>query len=195
MWISFLKEKSEAFDKFKIIKNKVENESGMKIKCLRSDRGGEFTSREFNTFCEVNGIKRQLSTPRTPEQNGIAERRNKSVTEAARAMLFENDLAKTFWRVVNTIVYTMNIIQIKVDTDKTSYELWVGHAPSVKYFTIFGSKCYIKRDDDIGKFDPRSDEGIFLRYSLKNKAYRCFNKRTKTIVESANVKVDEKFKI
>ena len=104
------------------------------------------------------------------------------MTEAARAMLFENDLVKIFWREVNTSVFTMNRVQIREDTDKTPYELWFGHAPSVKYFRIFGSKCYIKSDDNIGKFDPRSDEGIFLGYSLKIKAYRCYNKRTKTIV-------------
>ena len=63
MWITFIKDKFEAFDKFKIFKNRVENESGMKIKCLRSDRGGEFTSNEFNMFCEENGTKRQLSSP------------------------------------------------------------------------------------------------------------------------------------
>ena len=98
-----------------------------------------------------------------------------SVTKAVRAMLFENNLAKTFWReAINTVVYTINRVQIRAYIDKTPYELWFGHAPSVKYFRIFGSKCYIKRDDDIGKFDPRSDEGIFLGYSLKRKAYICY---------------------
>ena len=112
-WVAFLKEKSEAFDKFKIFKNRVENESRMKIKYLRSDRGGEFTSNEFNIFCEENGIKRQLSAPRTPEQNGIVERRNGLVTKAARAMLAKNDVSKIFWReVVNTVVYTMNKVQV-----------------------------------------------------------------------------------
>ena len=84
MWVAFLKEKSKDFEKFKIFKNRVENESGVKIICLRLDRGGEFTSREFNMFCKENGIKRKLSSHRTPEQNGIAERRNRSVVEAAR---------------------------------------------------------------------------------------------------------------
>ena len=71
MWVAFLKEKSEAFDKFKIFKNRVENESGVKIKCLRPNRGGEFTSREFNIFSEENGIKRKISSPKTPKKNGI----------------------------------------------------------------------------------------------------------------------------
>ena len=76
---------------------------------------------------------------------------------------------------------------------KKPYELWFGHSPIVKYFRIFGSKCYIKRDDDIFKFDPRSDEDMFLGYSLKSKSYRCFNYRKKTVVECTHVKVDENF--
>ena len=86
MWVVFFKEKYEAFEKFKIFKNRVENESSIKINYLRLDRGGDFTSREFNMFYEENGIKRQLSSPRTPEQNEISERRNKLVAEATRAM-------------------------------------------------------------------------------------------------------------
>ena len=77
--------------------------------------------------------------------------------------------------------------------NKMPYELWFGHSPSIKYFRIFGSKCYIRRDDDIGKFDPRSDEGMSLGYSMNSKAYKCFNYRTKTIVECTNIKVDENF--
>ena len=83
-------------------------------------------------------------------------------------MMFENNVSKTFWReAVNTIVYTMNRVQIRKGMNKTPYELWFGHSHLVKYFRIFGSKCYINRDDDIGKFYPRSDEGVFLGYSLK----------------------------
>ena len=98
-------------------------------------------------------------------------------------MLLENNVSKAFLReAVNTTGYTMNKIQIKKDTNKTHYELWFGNTPMVKYFRIFGRKCYLKRDDDIGKFDAKSDEGMFLFYSLKRKDYRCFNYKTKTIV-------------
>ena len=111
-------------------------------------------------------------------------------------MLAKNKVSKIFWRdAMNTSVYTMNIVQVRKDTNKTPYELWFGHSPAVKYFRIFGNKCYIKRENDIGKFDAKSDEGMFLDYSLKNKAYRCYNMRTKTIVESTNVRVDDKLKI
>ena len=78
--------------------------------------------------------------------------------------------------------------------NKTPYEIWFGHSPSFIYFKIFGRKCYIKRDDDIGKFDPRFDEVMFLGYSSKSKAYKCFNYRSKTIVECANVRIVEKFR-
>ena len=74
----------------------------------------------------------------------------------------------TFWReAVNTTIYTLNRVQIRKGMEKTPYELWFGYSPSIKYLRIFGSKCYINKDDDIGKFDPRSDEGMFLGYSLK----------------------------
>ena len=87
MWVTFLKDKSEAFVKFKAFRALVEKESGKRIKCLRTDQGGEFTSSEFNKYCEEFGIKRQLSAPWTPQQNGLAERNNRIVVEAARTML------------------------------------------------------------------------------------------------------------
>ena len=110
----------------------------MKIKFLRSDRGGSFTSNDFNIFCEVNKIRRQLSALRTPKQNGITDRRNKSITKVVRAMLAKNNVSKKFWRqVVNTSIYIMNRVQVKKDTKKTPYELWFDHSPTIKYFRIF----------------------------------------------------------
>lgn len=95
-WVTFLGEKLEAFGKFKLFKKMVENETGKKIKCLRSDQGGEFTSKEFNTFCEVNGIRRQLSAPQTPQQNGVVERKNKNILDAARSMIVEENLPHVY---------------------------------------------------------------------------------------------------
>jgi transposase InsO family protein len=192
-WVSFLKEKSEAFKKFKAFKAHVENETDLKIKCLRSDNGGEFTSDEFNEFCETHGIKRHFSAPRTPQQNGVAERKNRIVQEAAKTMLNEAKLPDIYWReAIYTTIYILNREQLRVNHDKTPYELWFGRPTSVKHFRVFGRKCYIKRDDDnLGKFDSRSDEGIFLGYSSNKKAYRCYNLRLHKIMESENVKVDD----
>lgn len=80
-------------------------------------------------------------------------------------MLIEGNVPKIYWKeAISAVVYTLNKVHIKSDTCKTPYELWFGHVPNVRYFRVFGSKCYIKRDEDIGKFDARSDEGIFLGY-------------------------------
>jgi hypothetical protein len=192
-WICFLKKKSEALNKFKALKTLVENEKGTKIKCLRSDNGGEFTSKYFDLFCETHEIKRQFYAARTPHENGIVERKNRTVQEAARTMLNEAKLSYGYWReVVSTTVYILNRAHLSVNSDNTPYELCFGRTPSVKYFKVFGSKCYIKRlDESLRKFDSRSDEGIFPGYASNNKAYRCYNIRSHKIVESADVKVDE----
>jgi transposase InsO family protein len=117
-WIFFLKEKLEALNKFKAFKTLVENEKETKIKCLRSDNGGEFTSKKFDVFCETHGIKRQFFAAKTPQQNEIAERKNITIQEAARTMLNEAKLSNGYWReVVSTKVYILNRGQLRVNSD------------------------------------------------------------------------------
>ncbi|KAL4384136.1 hypothetical protein GQ457_15G014370 [Hibiscus cannabinus] len=96
-WVYFLKQKSEAFGAFKIFKALVEKESGFEIKSLRSDRGGEFTSNKFNDFCKAKGIRRPLTVPRSPQQNGVAERKNKTILNMARSLLKAKNMPKEFW--------------------------------------------------------------------------------------------------
>jgi hypothetical protein len=126
----------------------------------------------------------------------VVERKNKTVQEAARTMLNEDKLTDKFWRnEIHTVFRILNRAQLRPNHDKTPYELWFGRPASVKYFRIFGSKCYIKNDEDnLGKFDPRSDEGIFLGYSSNKKAYICYNLKLLKIVESENVKIDDLIK-
>ena len=113
--------------KFKAFKSLVENEENLKIKCLRSDNGGEFTSNGLNDFCKTHGVKRQFSEETTPQQNGVVERKNMMVQEAARTMLNEAKLHDGYWReVVYTIVYIQNRGQLRVNSNKTHYELWFG---------------------------------------------------------------------
>ena len=119
----------------------VENETGSRIKCLISDNGGEFTLDEFNKYCEEHGIKRQFSVSRTPQQNGVYERKNRSVMEMARTMLNESKLNDKFWgQAVHTTVYIMNKGLLRSKNDKTPYELWIGRAENVRHFKIFGSE-------------------------------------------------------
>jgi transposase InsO family protein len=108
-WIYFLKNKSDVFIKFKEFKALVENISERKIKNLRSDNGGEFTSDEFKTFCKEVGIKRELSTPYNPQQNGVVERNNRTIMEALKDMIHDQDLPMHLWEeATRTDIYVKN---------------------------------------------------------------------------------------
>ena len=177
---------------FKWYLARVEKEVGKSLKCLRSDRGGELTSREFEEFYNEKTIKRQTSTPRTPPQNGIAERRNRSVIDCARTLIMEKNVALKYQReALIIVVYTLNRDQIKKGTHATPFELWYGHSPNVKHFKISGYKCYILKESWNRKFDAKSEESIFLGYYTRSKAYKCLNINTNKVVESTNVKFDE----
>ena len=149
VWLGLMKHKDESFKKFKAFKALAENESGHKIKCLRSDRGGEFTSNEFFDFCEEHGIRREFSTARTPQQNGVVERMNRTVQQMARAMLDESGTPANFWgEAAHAAVVILNKKNVRLNSTQTPHELWNGKTPSVKHFKIFGSKCYIKNTDE-----------------------------------------------
>ena len=148
------------------------NEIGKILKCLRLDRGGEFTSNEFEMFCNDGGIKRYTYAPRIPPQNEISERRNMSIMDYARILMMEKNVALKYWReAISTTVYTLNHVQIKKGTHSTPFELWYGYSPNVKYFKVFESKCYILKDVRNRKLDAKNEEGIFLSQSTRSKAY------------------------
>jgi hypothetical protein len=111
----------------------------------------------------------------------------------ARVMIHSKNLTQHFWgEAINIACHIINRVYLRPETNKIPYEIWQGKKPTVKYFRTFGSKCYILRDrENLGKFDPKSDEGIFLGYSTNSHAYRFFNKRTKTLMESINVVIDD----
>ena len=95
-WVAFLKEKVEAFEKFKIFKALTETQTRKRLKEVRSNWGGEFMSRDFKEFCDEHGIKREYTIPRTPQQNGVVERQNRTVQEMARSMMNEKNIGQTY---------------------------------------------------------------------------------------------------
>jgi hypothetical protein len=105
----------------------------------------------------------------------------------------ERDISKTFWvEVVHMVVHMLNKVHLRLNIDKTPYELCFGRPTSIKHFKVFGSKFYIKNNDDhLGKFDSRYDEGVFLGYETKSKGYICFNKRMHKLVDCVDVRIDE----
>ena len=147
----------------------------------------------MESFCTRSGISQEFSAPITPQKNGVVERKNKVIQDMARAILYNNNVARNLCgEAVNTACHTVNRVYFRPGTKKTSYELWKGRKPNVKYFRIFGSTCFILKDrENVGKFDSRSDEGIFLDYSSTSKAYRVYNKRTMKAMKTVNVVIDE----
>jgi transposase InsO family protein len=192
-WVSFLKEKDEAFEKFKIFKALTKTQTSKRLKVVISYWGGDFMSRDFKEFYDEHGIKREYTIPRTPQQNGVVERKNITVQEMVRSMINEKNIGQTYWvEAIHTAVHVLNKAHLRPQSDRTPYELWFGRPALVKHFRVFGSKCYIKNNDENhGKYDDRADEGIFLGYDTNSKGYRCYNKRLHKMVDCIDVKIDE----
>ncbi|GJU97516.1 retrovirus-related pol polyprotein from transposon TNT 1-94 [Tanacetum coccineum] len=142
-WVYPIKKKSNVFEVFKVCKARVELDSRRKIKCLRTDNGGEYTGDEFDTYCRQEGIKRQFTTAYTPQLNGVAERMNKTLLERARAMLATASLGKSFWvEAVNTVCYVINRSPSTAVELKTPMKMWTGKPINYSDLHIFGSPVY-----------------------------------------------------
>ena len=193
-WTKFLKSKNEAFEKFEILSKKIQNLIGSNIVSIRTDHGREFDNEfQFGNFCDKNGITHNFSAPRTPQSNGVVERKNRTLQEMSRTMLNEQNIPQKFWcNAVDTSTYILNRVLIRPFLNKTPYELYKGRKPTLGYFRVFGSKCFILNTKDyLTKFDPKSYEGVFLGYSQTSKAYIVLNKETLRVEESLNITFDE----
>ncbi|XP_070004244.1 uncharacterized protein [Nicotiana sylvestris] len=137
-----------------------------------------------------HGINHKCSAPRTPKQNGVVERKNMTLEEMARTMLLSSKLPHSFWaEAVNTAFYIINRCMTRCIIETTPYELLKGRKPNISHLRAVGCKCFMHYNgkDSLGKFDPRSDEGVFLGYSSHSKAYNIYNKGTTCIEESVHV--------
>jgi len=192
-WVYFLHEKSEAFATFKIFKASVEKEIGAFLTCLRTDRGGEFTSNEFGEFCRSHGISRQLTAAFTPQQNGVAERKNRTIMNAVRSMLSERQVPKMFWsEATKWSVHIQNRSPTAAVEGMTPEEAWSGRKPVVEYFRVFGCIGYVHiPDQKRSKLDDKSKKCVFLGVSEESKAWRLYDPVMKKIVISKDVVFDE----
>ena len=193
VWVYLLLEKSEALECFKSFKKMVEKEAERSIKCLRTDRGGEFVSSNFKAFCEEEGIKRQLTTAYTPHQNGVAERKNRTVMNMVRCMLAAKKMPKTFWtEAVKWTFYLLNRCPTLAVKNVTPQEAWSGVKPSVDHFRVWGCIGHVHIPEaKRGKLDDKSFPCILLGVSEESKGYRLFNPKTKRIVTSKDVLFEE----
>ncbi|KAL8135853.1 hypothetical protein AgCh_010456 [Apium graveolens] len=166
IWVYIIKEKSEALDKFKEFKALAEKQIGLYLKILRSDRGGEYTSNLFRRFCRAHGINHQLTTAYTPQQNGVTERKNRTILDMARSMVKAKHLPRTFWaEAVQCAVYLLNRCPTKSVRNKTPNEAWSGSKPSVGHLRIFGYIAYAHIPDQKRKKLDDKGEKYYWRWS------------------------------
>ena len=192
-WVAFMKSKDQTLEIFKTFAAMIQNRTGRSIKVFRSDRGGEFMSADFSKFLEESGISREMSAPRTPQQNGLAERMMRTLVGSARAMLQHSGLSKGFWsEAVSVAAHIHNRSPRKGLDWKTPHELFHGRTPDVSYLRVFGCRAWVYTPkDQRKKWDANSQPMIFVGYETGSKAYRLWNPKTRSIVVSASVRFNE----
>ena len=187
--VYLMKNKDQAFDMFKRYKVLVENQLEKKIKILQSDRGGEYFSIEFSVFCEENGLILQTSAPYTPQQNGLAERKNITLVDMINAMVMHAKLPlmKLWGEALLTACHVHNRIpskKIKI----SPYEVWKGRKPNLSYLRVWGCIAFYRvPDPKRTKLGPRALKSIFVGYAKNSKAYRLLDIDSNVIIESRDV--------
>ena len=172
-YIYLMKHKSETFEKFKEFQSEVENQRDRKIKCLRSDRGGEYLSHEFGTHLRKCGIVSQLTPPGTPQRNGVSERRNRTLLDMVRSMMSLTDLPLSFWGyALETAAFTLNRAPSK-SVETTPYELWFGKKPKLSFLKVWGCDAYVKKLQP-EKLEPKAEKCVFIGYPKETIGYTFY---------------------
>jgi hypothetical protein len=183
VFVYFLKQKSESLSAFKNFKSLVETQTESKIKRIRTDNGTEYVNKDFKKFLEESGIIHEKTVPYTPEQNGLAERMNRTIIEKARCLLFDANLEKKLCaEAVNTAVHIINRSPTK--SNKISpEEIWTGKKPDVSHLRVFGTKVMVHIPKEMHKkWDKKSEEGIFVGYSDVTKGYRVYSSKKDDVI-------------
>jgi transposase InsO family protein len=194
-WVYFLKQKDEVFSKFEIFKALVENQSENKIKRIRTDNGGEYVNNKFKYFCEYHGIKREMTNRYTPQQNGVAERKNRTLVEMAWCMLQSKGLPLFLWaEAIDTTSHVLNRSPTTCLENITSEEAWCGKKPDVKYFKVLGCEAFAYILDEIREnFFDKSVKCIFVGYDDQRKGYRLYDPSVEDVFTSRDVNFNEGF--
>ncbi|KAI3802038.1 hypothetical protein L1987_30161 [Smallanthus sonchifolius] len=187
-WVFFLAKKDETPEILKTYLLQIENLFSLSVKTIRSDHGTEFKNATLDSFCESKGISRQFSAPRTPQQNGVAERRNRTLIEAARTMIVDSKLPVTFLaEAVNTACFVQNRVLITKSCNKTPYEIMYKRKPVIDFFRKFGCVCtMLNTSEQLNKFEAKADECYFVGYS-NQRAFRVYHKQKRIVLESIDI--------
>ncbi|KAJ9541966.1 hypothetical protein OSB04_028472 [Centaurea solstitialis] len=192
-YVYLMRHKSESFEIFREFQNEVQNQLGRKIKFLRSDRGGEYLSDEFDNHLMECGIVSQLTPPYTPQMNGVSERRNRTLLDMVRSMMCHSTLPMSFWgHALKTAAHILNRAPTK-SVEKTPYELWKGKKPNISFLRIWGCEVYVKRPTS-EKLKPKSDKCFFVGYPRTIVGYYFYNPEENKVFVARNGKLlEEKF--
>lgn len=188
-FVYFLRNKSEVYSKLVEFKTLVENQTGKKLKKIRTDNGSEYINKQVSTFLRNNGIIHQRTVDYTPQQNGVSERANRSIVERARSMLEEAKLSKKYWaEAVNTSVYLKNRCPTRAVRGMTPEEAWTDRKVDLSYLKVFGCRAFMhvpkqKRK----KFDPKTKELLFVGYCETTKGYRLIDPVTHSLHKARDV--------
>ena len=171
----------------------MENQLGKKIKLLRSDRGSEYMSQEFDDHLKNRGIVPQLTPSGTPQRNGVSERRNRTLLDMVRSMMSQSDLPLSFWGyALETAAFTLNRVPSK-SVDKTPYEIWTAKSHGLSFLKIWGREAYVKRLQS-DKLTPKSGKCIFMGYLRETLAYSFYNhEENKVFVAQNGVFLEKEF--
>ncbi|GKC00629.1 retrovirus-related pol polyprotein from transposon TNT 1-94, partial [Tanacetum coccineum] len=191
--VYFLKKKSQALETIMSFIKRVENQNDIKVKQLRTDNGTEFRNNILVNFYDEKGVSQNFSSPYTPEQNGVAKRKNRTLIEAARTMLSGSVFSKQYWtEAVAATCYTQNRSTIVKRHIKTPYEFFCKRILNINFLHVFGCPVYIhNHKDHLRKFDEEADDGYLLGYLLVSKAFRFFNTRRQQTEETYQITTDE----
>lgn len=184
VFIYFLRQKSEVLDRFIEFKAFVEKQTEKSIKIFRTDNGTEYCSRLFNNFCKVNGIQHQLTNAHTPEQNGVAERMNRTIVEKAKCMIFDAGLDDSYWaEACNMAVYVINRSVCASLVNKTPEEVWTNQKVDVSNLKIFGTPVMVHVPKARRKkWSPKAKSMIFVGFDSDKKGYRCLDENKKLVI-------------
>jgi hypothetical protein len=185
--------KSDALRCFQKVCKTIFKNIGRDVKVLRTNRGGEFANKAFDQYLAVNSIRREFTTPYTPEQNSVVERDNRTIMEGVRSSIFQAQVSLTFWaEAVQYIVYTLNRTGTRLLQNSTPYQAYTGIQPSIAHMWPFGCPCFIHVSKQLRKkLDAKSKAGIFLGYSEETKRYRLWIPEKQQVVTNRDVIFDE----
>ena len=193
VWVYILRRKDQVFEKFREWKTMIEKSTGRKLKAIRTDNGGEFTSREFESYLTTEGVRHELTIPNNPEQNGVAERMNRTLVETARSMLVNSNLPCSFWaEALSTATYLRNRSPTKAVTGMTPYEAWTGSKPHVGGLRVFGCQAFVHiPKEERKKLDSKSRKCVLVGYGSTTKGYRLYDPLKRKVFHSRDVIFNE----